>query len=103
MSGILTRACRAAATGIALAASGAASAGAAGVAGSAARVSAPVNACVARGFFKGKVTAIRTATGTARKAIKVGRGPIAIAITPDGGVGCRKIEHRDEPGFTAGR
>jgi YVTN family beta-propeller protein len=30
----------------------------------------------------GTVTPINTATNTALKAIKVGRGPVAIAITP---------------------
>ncbi|MGA3154528.1 MAG: hypothetical protein ABSD40_19270, partial [Streptosporangiaceae bacterium] len=32
----------------------------------------------------GTVTPIRTSTGTAGKAVKVGRDPVDMAITPDG-------------------
>lgn len=48
-----------------------------------ARVSRPVIAYVANGGSD-TVTPIRTATNTAGKAIRVGQGPDAIAITPDG-------------------
>jgi len=62
--------------------SGPAGAGAAGAASPAWAVQ-PVTAYVAS-HGAGTVTPIRAATSTALKAIKVGNGPVAIAITPGG-------------------
>src|SRR5205823_10824544 len=47
------------------------------------RAATPVTAYVVN-FLAGTVTPVNTATNTAGKAIKVGNGPSAIAITPDG-------------------
>jgi DNA-binding beta-propeller fold protein YncE len=62
---------------------GLAGAGAAVVPASAARPAHPVTAYVVNfNNGSGTVTPIRTATNTALKPVKVGSGPVAIAITP---------------------
>jgi YVTN family beta-propeller protein len=79
----IPRALRAAAAAGALTALGTTGAGAAGAAstGPLARPAHTVTAYVVNSG-SGTVTPISTATNTAGKAIKVGPGPVAIAITP---------------------